>query len=97
MLETWTDQLTEFVFTLPIADSPTDFQSHVQFLALTWHIYHGRRRERDLAVLAGFNIVITTYETVVSDKKNASQPMAQQTTLFDITWQRIIVDEGSPK
>ena len=96
MLETWTDQLTEFVFTRPIEDSLTEFHSHVQYKALTWHIYHGRRRERDLAVLVGFNIVITTYETVVCDKKKASQPMAQQTTLFDITWQRIIVDEGSP-
>ena len=78
-------------------DSVTDFRSHVQDKAITWHVYHGPRRKRELAVLAKFNVVITTYETVVSDKKKASQLMAQQTTLFDITWLRIIVDEGSPE
>ncbi len=97
MLETWTDQLTEFVFTLQIEDSVTDFRSHMQYKAITWHVYHGRRRKLEVPVSAGINVVITTYETVVSDKKKASQPMAQQTTLFDITWQRIIVDEGSLK
>ena len=78
-------------------DSVTDFRSHVQDKAITWHVYHGPRRKRELAFLAKFNIVITTYETVVSDKKKASQLMAEQTSLFDITWQRIIVDEGSPE
>ena len=97
MLETWTDQLTEFVFTHQIEDGVTDFRSHMQDKAITWHVYHGPRRESKVAILARFNIVITTYETVVSDKKKASQPMAQQTTLFDITWRRIIMDEGSPK
>lgn len=80
-----------------MGNSVTEFRSHVQDKAITWHVYHGPRRKRGLAVLAKFNIVITTYETVVSDKKKASQLMAQQTTLFDITWQRIIVDEGSPE
>ena len=97
MLETWTDQLTEFVFTHQIKHGVTDFRSHIQYKAITWHVYHGRRRESEVAVLAGFNIVITTYETVVSDKKKAAQPMAQQTTLFDVSWKRIIIDEGSPK
>ena len=64
---------------------------------MTWHVYHGRRRKSEVAHLAGFNIVLTTYETVVSDKKRASQPTAQQTTLFDTTWQRIVIDEGNPK
>ena len=97
MLETWTDQLTEFVFTHQIEGNVTDFHSHVQYKAITWHIYHGRRRKIEVAVLAGFNIVITTYETVVSEKKRASQPMAHQTNLFDVTWRRIIMDEGRPK
>ena len=96
MLETWTDQLTEFVWILEIEDSVTDFRSHVQDKAITWHVYHGPRRKSEVAVLAGFNIVITTYETVVSDRKKASQPMTQQSTLFDVTWRRIIMDEGYP-
>ena len=97
MLETWTDQLTEWVFNHQIEDNVTDFHRHVQYKAITWHIYHGRGRKFEADVLAGFNIVITTYETVVSEKKRASQPMAYPTTLFDVTWRRIIMDEGRPK
>lgn len=64
---------------------------------MTWHVYHGPRRKSEVAHLAKFNIVLTTYETVVSDKRKASQAAAQQATLFNIKWQRIIIDEGSPK
>lgn len=43
--------------------------------------------------LTSFDIVITTYETVASDWKSV-QSQTPSKSLFDITWQRVILDEG---
>lgn len=80
-------------------DSVSDGHSHVQPKTITWNVYHGHQRGLLIANLHQFNIVLTTYETIVSDRKRhqrASAPVSQQKTLFDIFWHRIIIDEGTP-
>lgn len=94
MLETWTDQLEQFVSIYQLEDSVPDYDSHILPKAMTWYVYHGRQRKLDISELARFNIVLTTYETVVADKKKALSQAAHQKSLFGISWQRIILDEG---
>jgi hypothetical protein len=78
LLETWTDQL----------------ECHMHSKSMKWLVYHGGKRKSMLSSLSGFNIILTTYETVVSDEKKSSHPGAAQKSLFSFAWRRIILDEG---
>ena len=61
---------------------------------MTWLVYHGSQRKFDLSAIADYNVLLTTYETIVADKKRICQSLTPQSSLFDITWHRIILDEG---
>jgi SNF2 family DNA or RNA helicase len=61
---------------------------------MTWLVYHGSQRKFDVLAMAEYNVLLTTYETIVADKKLICQSVTPQLSLFDITWHRIILDEG---
>jgi hypothetical protein len=44
--------------------------------------------------LGGYDIVITTYETLMSQQKKHNDPAYTDTTLFSFAWHRIVLDEG---
>ncbi|XP_066588930.1 transcription termination factor 2 [Prorops nasuta] len=54
---------------------------------LSVQIYHGSSRETKPMRLANYDIVVTTYNIVARENKT-------QSTLFQIRWQRIILDEA---
>lgn len=74
LIETWEDQL----------------QRHCRPGLLRWAKHHGKNRLSQIAQLESLNIVLTTYQMVVSEwKKNrASSP------LFSTHWFRIVLDEA---
>jgi SNF2 family DNA or RNA helicase len=49
-------------------------------------MYYGRRR-RDLGDISSYDIVITTYDTLMSDRNRLEQ-------IYEIEWARLILDEG---
>ncbi|KAF8533502.1 SNF2 family N-terminal domain-containing protein [Trichophaea hybrida] len=53
------------------------------------HVYHGDQRDRDVERLSSYNIILTTYDTLVSD-------LAGKKTgcLSKIAWRRVILDEA---
>ena len=76
-----------------ISNWEEQIQAHVQPGALTYRLYHGSRREPDPKVLAGFDLVITTYQVIASewnkhmrDRGEYFGPL-QQTNFF-----RIVLD-----
>jgi SNF2 family DNA or RNA helicase len=57
--------------------------------------FHGNTKRRTLD-LARHDIVITTFETLVSEQNRDLNPEYQKDTLFSFSWHRIVLDEGKP-
>jgi SNF2 family DNA or RNA helicase len=55
-------------------------------------LYHGSQRANDIQSLEEFDVVITTYQVLVSELKASSS--GTQVGCFGITWYRIILDEA---
>ncbi|CAD5233795.1 unnamed protein product [Bursaphelenchus xylophilus] len=58
---------------------------------LNVHVYHGNKRKSSAALLAGYDIVITTYGTLTSD---VALDNNSNSVLAKIAWDRIILDEA---
>src|SRR3978361_217710 len=52
------------------------------------HKYHGTHKLNDMAELANFDIVFTTYHTLAAEFSRTNS------NLHGITWYRIVLDEG---
>lgn len=67
---------------------------------LSYCIYYGAGRSIDAAELQEYDVVITTYQTVVQEDPNAPKPANQSkkkkmdNSLFQVKWKRVILDEG---
>eukprot|EP00002_Diphylleia_rotans_P032115 TRINITY_DN6717_c2_g1_i3.p1 TRINITY_DN6717_c2_g1~~TRINITY_DN6717_c2_g1_i3.p1 ORF type:complete len:1146 (-),score=194.54 TRINITY_DN6717_c2_g1_i3:238-3675(-) len=64
--------------------------------ALSVYIYHGGSRVKNHAHLANFDIVITTYNILVSDLANEmdNHGKSQSAAISKLNWYRIILDES---
>lgn len=62
---------------------------------IKWHIYHGTQRRRKALELMTYDIVLTTYDTVVGDdfqSTNSSKNEAR--SLHACEWHRVVLDEA---
>lgn len=59
-----------------------------QKTALSCYLYHGTKRVRDINKLAEFDVVITSYQTCMSDFQAGTSP------LYQCYWWRLILDEA---
>ena len=50
--------------------------------------HHGQTKTRDAERLRDFDIVLTTYATLVSEYRN------ERSALYDVYWFRVVLDEG---
>lgn len=64
-----------------------EIKNKVKRGALDVCVFHGVKRPARSRELAKYDVVITTYQIVVSEHKNEG-------CLFDLRWDRIILDEG---
>lgn len=60
---------------------------HFQPGALSYSVYHGTISKENQKILESKQVVLTTYETLVSDEKDTGP-------LNKISWHRVILDEG---
>ncbi|KAK4238401.1 SNF2 family N-terminal domain-containing protein [Achaetomium macrosporum] len=67
---------------------------HIKPDAITYHIYHGPNRIKDVAQLAEFDLVITTYGSVVSELNSRNKRKPGLYPLEEIGWFRIVLDEA---
>jgi len=65
---------------------------HLKRGKLTWMRFHGPQKRKTLS-FSTYDIVITTYETLVSQQKKHKDPKYGD-TLFSFAWHRIVLDEG---
>lgn len=62
---------------------------------LTVHVHHGPQRTKNFKDLTKYNVVITTYQILVSDHGNSSEAEdGKKTGCFGPTWWRIVLDEA---
>ncbi|GJN80826.1 hypothetical protein PLIIFM63780_004356 [Purpureocillium lilacinum] len=69
-------------------------KQHVQAGALSYHIYHGANRIKDVDRLASFDIVITTYGSVSNELSSRRKRKEGLYPLEEIGWFRIVLDEA---
>lgn len=65
----------------------------MRYDALKYAVYHGEERARHFSELLDFDLVFTTYGTVVKEM-NAKERMKSRDILYSIAWFRIVLDEG---
>ncbi|XP_063744388.1 transcription termination factor 2 isoform X2 [Eleginops maclovinus] len=82
-----------------------EIERHVKAGKLTVYLYHGPNRERSAKVLAGYDVVVTTYSLVSKEapvqKEDAEKPSkdadhvpSNSGPLMRVTWARLVLDEG---
>ncbi|KAK3316329.1 SNF2 family N-terminal domain-containing protein [Apodospora peruviana] len=63
--------------------------------ALKLCVHHGPQRTKDASVLARYDVVITTYQILVSEHGHSSpEPSGLQAGCFGVHWYRVILDEA---
>lgn len=80
----------------------TQIDEHCVPGALTYITYYGTNRNLGAEELGKYDVVLTTYQTVVSDHNGGSKVAVEgsskrkktESTLMNIPWKRVIIDEG---
>lgn len=69
-------------------------KQHVKPDTLSYYIYHGQNRTKDPAVLAEYDLVITTYGSVSSELTARHKRKGNKYPLEEIGWFRVVLDEA---
>ena len=80
----------------------TQIKEHCVPGTLTYVTYYGANRNLSAEELKEYDVVITTYGMVIADHGGTSKPAAEgstkrkktESTLLNIQWKRVIIDEG---
>ena len=92
VLCTWEDQLKRSV--IRKTSSPITYSvRHLHPGSMRWHVFHSNKRKLDLRKVSSFEIILTTYDVVVSEYRKAMKSV-DDFSIFSILWRRIILDEG---
>ncbi|KAI0150430.1 SNF2 family N-terminal domain-containing protein [Xylariaceae sp. FL1272] len=69
-------------------------KTHIKTEQMRYYVYHGANRIRDPAILASYDIVMTTYGSVASEVSGRSKNGRGPFPLEEIGWFRIVLDEA---
>ncbi|KAH9961307.1 SNF2 family N-terminal domain-containing protein [Russula dissimulans] len=74
-------------------------QDHCVPNALSYAIYYGATRDMSADELQKYDVVVTTYQTVVGehngfDEASGRKRKKRTSSLFQVPWRRVILDEG---
>lgn len=69
-------------------------KQHIKPDTLSYHIYHGPNRVKDVKKLAQYDLVITTYGSISSELNARAKNKAGIYPLEEIAWFRIVLDEA---
>ncbi|TKA61468.1 hypothetical protein B0A49_12576 [Cryomyces minteri] len=74
-----------------VANWEEQIKAHIRPKGLSYYIYHGPNRNRDIAMLGHYDLVITTYSVVASE---FGESALGKKPLEQVNWFRIVLDEA---
>lgn len=74
-------------------------QDHCMPDTLSYAVYYGATRSMSAKELQKYDVIVTTYQTVVGDHNNSEEASGKKRKkdkggLFGVQWKRIVLDEG---
>ncbi|KAI9805968.1 MAG: hypothetical protein M1825_000582 [Sarcosagium campestre] len=76
-----------------VANWEEQIKTHIKPDTVSYYIYHGPGRSNDLATLAAYDLVITTYNVASKEFSKASKGLGES-PLQQINWFRVVLDEA---
>jgi len=76
-----------------ISNWEDQLRTHIRPKGINYIVYHGTNRTSDTRLLAGYDVVITTY-SVVSAESDSRSKKRKNKPLFEVNWFRIVLDEA---
>ncbi|KAL9031346.1 MAG: hypothetical protein Q9196_000601, partial [Gyalolechia fulgens] len=77
-----------------VANWEEQIKAHIEPGALPYYIYHGSNRNKDIQMLSGFSLIITTYQIVSSEYSGRGTRKGDGSPLFQTNFFRIVLDEA---
>ncbi len=71
------------------------FNRHLKPKYISYCEYYGPERTKLFGLLGSYDLVITTFSVVRQDWKSHSSETKGKSTVHDLEWHRIILDEGA--
>lgn len=68
-----------------------NWNSHLRPELLRWRLHHGKERLQSVADLTSFDIVLTTYHTLVAEYRRHER---EAQPAYAVHWHRVVLDEG---
>jgi SWI/SNF-related matrix-associated actin-dependent regulator of chromatin subfamily A3 len=88
LLDGWIEEIDKFDVPEVCVSSAADICRHIFRGSLRYCKYHGQDRPKDPSILVRYDVVLTTYGTVVADFNRPHK------VLENVKWYRLIADEG---
>ncbi|KAI4190655.1 MAG: hypothetical protein L6R41_000666 [Letrouitia leprolyta] len=77
-----------------VANWEEQIKTHIKPGALSYYIYHGSNRNKNIKMLSSFNIIITTYQIISSEYSGKGSRKGDSSPLFQTNFFRIVLDEA---
>ncbi|OIW32178.1 hypothetical protein CONLIGDRAFT_652963 [Coniochaeta ligniaria NRRL 30616] len=77
-----------------ISNWEEQMKQHIKPGTISYHIYHGQNRIRNVDLLSQFDLVVTTYGSVSSECSSRFSGKKGPFPLEEIGWYRIVLDEA---
>ncbi|MCJ1392100.1 hypothetical protein MMC18_004967 [Xylographa bjoerkii] len=70
-------------------------KKHIHTGSLRVHVYHGAKRISEVSKLAEFDVVITTYATLLAEWSSTTKRSSKRIkALYSCNWHRVVLDEA---
>ncbi|KAL9600076.1 MAG: hypothetical protein Q9219_003446 [cf. Caloplaca sp. 3 TL-2023] len=77
-----------------VANWEEQIRTHIEPGALSYYIYHGSSRTKDIDQLSRFNVIITTYQIISSEFSGKGTKKGEGSPIFQTNFFRIVLDEA---
>ncbi|KAL8711990.1 MAG: hypothetical protein Q9220_003686 [cf. Caloplaca sp. 1 TL-2023] len=77
-----------------VANWEEQVKSHIKAKTLSYYIYHGPSRNKNIDMLSSFDLIITTYQIISSEFSGRGSKRGESSPLFQTNFFRLVLDEA---